>query len=755
MTGQFSQFKKELRAKPLLPLITVCLIAALLTITYMVSFGSLIFSGDLAPYLSSGIGFCLMGAVIITSLEALFSGSPGLVAIPAVNSAIILAAVSAGIATALKSNPEALFPTVTAAITVAGLATGIVFVGMGWFKLGNLIRFIPYPVIGGFLAGTGWLVISGAFKTMADTPLTLATIPDLFQPELLWRWLPGVLFGVVTWLLVRRFRHYLILPSMILGGVALFYLVMGLTNTSISQASELGFLFKPFPAGGLWQPPPFADFQLVEWGAILAQTGAIATLILISSITLLLYSSGVEVSAAREIDLNQELRACGTANLAAAFTASPPGYVIVTMSVLSSKMGVISRLVGLLIAAICAGVMFFGGSLLSLIPRIVLGGVLTYVALTFLSEWLYDGWRKLSHVDYAIVVLIMLIMSNFGLLAGLGIGLAIAAGLFIVQYSRVPVVHHTLSGRTFRSRVERPAPHVNLLRQAGAGLLALNLQGYLFFGTANRVYQTVREHLESHEHSLRLVLLDFRRVSGIDASAGLSFLRLKRLLSKEKVILGFAHLNPGVEEKLKPEVLTAADQQNWRIFPDIDRGVEWYEELVLQGDRQEAVQAQAGTVQPGQEKGGLALLFSALSEQSGEATPEQEAAALALLKYLERRDLESGERLIQQGELGHCLYFLDAGGLLVEFTAEHGEVVRLATSGPGTIVGELSMYLGAPASATVTATQPSVAYCLSSDSLKRLELEQPASAAVLHRFLLKRVSQRLQSALETVEALSE
>jgi len=81
--------------------------------------------------------------------------------------------------------------------------------------------------------------------------------------------------------------------------------------------------------------------------------------------------------------------------------------------------------------------------------------------------------------------------------------------------------------------------------------------------------------------------------------------------------------------------------------------------------------------------------------------------------------------------------------------------VRLATSGPGTIVGELSFYLGAPASSTVTAVQPSRVYRLSAENLQRLQQEDPLASAILHRFLLKRVSQRLLRVLEAVEALSD
>ena len=750
--------RQDLRPQRLLPILTVALISGLVVTTYEISFGSLIFSGDLSPFLSNGIGFCLMGAVLIGSIAALLSGNPGMIAIPTVGSAVIVATMAAGINSELSNEPQRVFPTVVAAITVASLLTGGAFLALGWFRLGNLIRYIPYPVIGGFLAGTGWLVVSGAFKTMNGIPLTMTNLGRFTEPEAMLRWLPGVIFAVILLLIVRRYKHYLITPLMILAAVLLFYLVLWLTGTSIEQATQMGLLFQPFPSGALWQPPPLNELAIVDWGAIAHQAGDIATLILISSITLLLYASGVEVTAGQEIDLNQELRACGTGNLTAAFSASPPGYTIITMSVLSFRLGANSRLVGIFMAAICTGVMFFGGPLIALFPKPVLGGVLTFLGLTFLADWLYDGWRRLSRPDYLIVACILLVMSGFGLLPGLGVGIALAAGLFIVQYSRVPVVRHALSGRSYHSRVERPDSYAELLRQEGRTLTILELQGYVFFGTANRVYEQLKERLGSDPAgALRVVMLDFRRVIGVDASAALSFVRLKRLLRQYRAMLVFTQLRPEVEQQLRRDVLTANDQDTWRVFPDLDHGLEWFEEQVIQSEagQRAAVIAQPGAVQACQERGGLALLFAALGAEAGEANPAVDEALLNLMAYLNKVELEAGQALIRQGEHHENLYFLDSGELIIEYQIEDSQPLRLATYGPGTFVGELSLYLGTPASASVTAARPSVAYSLSSEDLARLEQGVPLAAMVLHRFLLKRVGRRLQNALETVDDLSD
>jgi hypothetical protein len=178
-----------------------------------------------------------------------------------------------------------------------------------------------------------------------------------------------------------------------------------------------------------------------------------------------------------------------------------------------------------------------------------------------------------------------------------------------------------------------------------------------------------------------------------------------------------------------------------RVYPEAGQGV--------------MVMAQPGAVQAGQEQGGLALLFAALGEEARGSDGAADQALLDLMGCPERVKVATGQTLIRQAEHQGYLYFLDAGELSVDHQAEDGRQLRLTRQGPGTIMGELSLYLGTPASATVTAALPSTVYRLSSDDLGRLEREDPLAAMVLHRFLLKRTGQRLLSALETVDELSD
>jgi hypothetical protein len=234
--------------------------------------------------------------------------------------------------------------------------------------------------------------------------------------------------------------------------------------------------------------------------------------------------------------------------------------------------------------------------------------------------------------------------------------------------------------------------------------------------------------------------------------------QLKRLLRQHQAMLVFTQLRHEEgfgERQLRRDVLTAKDQDAWRVFSDLDHGLEWFEEQVIQSEagQQAAVIAQPGAVQAGQERGGLALLFAALGAEAGEANPAVGAALLNLMGYLKKVELEAGQTLLRQGEHQEKLYFLDSG-TDHQCLIEDSQPLRLAA------YGRARSSVGRPVPGHTCIRQrdrgaPSVAYSLSPEDLQRLEQSDPLAAMVLHRFLLKRVGRRLRNALETVDELSD
>src|SRR5262245_34918294 len=171
-------------------------ITGLLTILFSFSFSALIFDGPLEPWSTYGFGMALLSAVVIGIAVAMGSSLPWSIAILQDRTAPIFGLMAASITAAMvTAPPERVFLTACCAIFVATIGTGILLGGVGLLRAGNLVRFVPMPVIGGFVAGSGWLLITGAIRVMTREDGTWSHLSELFSLPRLLDWAPGALFG--------------------------------------------------------------------------------------------------------------------------------------------------------------------------------------------------------------------------------------------------------------------------------------------------------------------------------------------------------------------------------------------------------------------------------------------------------------------------------------------------------------------------------------------------------------------------------
>lgn len=729
--------REETQPEQLLPGLLSGTLFGVTEVIVALSLGSLVFSGGLAPYLPYGIGLALVTAVIMLIGVSLTSRVSGVIGSAQDSPAAILAVIAAGLAGALPGlgAPERL-ATILAAIACATVLTGAFCLALGHFKLGKLVRFIPYPVMGGFLAGTGWLLLQGSFGVIANFSLTLTSIPSLLQPSQLLLWLPGVLFALILFIGLRRIKHFLALPGILVGAIVLFYVILLATGTSITEATDRGLLLGQTVGKVIWQPFWLTDLAAVDWAAIVGQSGNIAIVLVLSVVSLLLNASALELAIRQDVNLNRELKAAGLANLLSGLAGGMVGYHALSLSALSYRVGARGRLPGLVAGLLCLLVFVAGSALLAFFPKAILGGLLFFLGLDFLYEWVVASWSKLSRTDYAVVLLILIVIGATNFLLGVGVGLVAMVALFVLNYSRINVVHHALAGTELRSNVERCAYHRRALTEdLGRQIFILELQGFIFFGTANVVLDQIRARLaDKGSAKLRYIILDFRRVTGLDSSAVISFVKAKQLAEAQGIILVFTHLSEAMQRRLEVNGL-AADDSTVRFFADLDRGLEWCEEAVLEADKITIIH--------------VPVTLSAQLADSGFS----KANTARLREFLERVDPDEGEYLMRQEEEADQLYFIERGTVSVWLELENGERVRLQTLGLGTAVGEPGLYLGTKCSASVIADSPVIAYRLTRAALAEMKAKEPELAATFHEFAARLLSERLAATTRTLEAV--
>ncbi len=714
------------------------IVSALLTIVESVSYAALIFSGTLAVHLSTGIGIALTTAAVAGLVMAVTSSYPGTVALPQNKVAPILALIAASVVATMPAGAtdQQVLLTVVAAIVVSSLMTGLFMAALGFFKLGGLIRFIPYPVIAGFLAGTGWLLLLGSVKAMTGTAVTLSSIPGLFEKSLLVRWIPGLVFAVTAHILMRRVKHFLVMPGLLFTAFAVFYAVLFANGISVDHARESGWLIHVASEGGLWKFMTLASLTGAWWPAVVSQAGSVATILLIGAVAVLLNSSALELASKQEMDLDRELKSAGAANIFAGLAGGMVGFTSLTITGLGLKMGSKSRLVGLITAAVCAAVLLLGAGVLSYFPEPIVGGMLMFLGFEFLTEWVYETRKALPFSDWVIVIMILVVVGLFGFLHGVLVGVIAAALMFVFNYSRTKFIKYELNGTHHHSNVDRPAKHRKIIRAKGERIHILRLFGYIFFGTANNLLQRIKARAaDPGSAPLRFLVLDFREVGGIDSSAVVSLVKMNQLAHKENFRVLFVHLSDAVRRQLEKGGLMDAAPRCWQEFEDLDYGLEWCEDRLLKA-----------------EGVGPAAEICTLADHLEELVPGTLDYA-KLEKYLERSELPKGHRLINAGDPSDDLFFIESGQVSVLMTLEGGETIRMRKMGDGTVVGELGLYLNQPRTASVVTEEPSVVYRLSRKALETMEEKNPQTAATFHRFMTQLLAERLINTDKTLKTL--
>jgi len=722
-----------------LPLLIAVVLIGINEVVFAISIGSLIFSGELAPYLAQGIGMALVTAIVTMISISLVSSIPSAIGSLQDSPSVILALIAAtliGSSSSLVSGKE--LDTILVIIPLSALVTGALFLGLGFLKLGGLVRFFPFPVIGGFLAGTGWLLVQGSFSTMAGYPLTLQNIEALIQPDQLLLWFPGILFAIILFASAKHYKHYLTMPVILVIAVFVFYLGLSLAEISIEQAIRQGLLLGSLQEEIIWQPLSLKNFLSADWTAILGQSGNVSIILILSLLSLLLNTSALEVTIEKDVDFNRELRAAGAANILSGVSGGMVGYQTLSSSILSYRIGARSRIVGLLAGLFCGLILFTGSRWITLLlPKAIIGGLLLYTGLEFLDEWVVSSRKKLVPLDYLVVIGILVVIAATDFLIGVAVGLGATLVLFVINYGQIKIVRHTLSGKDLQSNVERSELQRRKLRELGVHIHILELQGFIFFGTANTLFTQIKARIsDTKQAALSYIILDFCRISGLDSSAVFSFIKCRQIAEAHEITLILANLSDRIERQL--EVGGLFKDASWlRRFSDLDHALEWCEEQLLNS---------AGLVDM--------PVPSTLPDRLVDAGFNEDEIR-NLTTYLERVEIAEGDCLIHQGDEANDLYLVDSGQFSIYLELENENCLRLQTTGTRTVIGETGMYLGTARTASVIADEPSVAYRLSKAALAEMREKEPDLAAAFHEFVARQLAERLADTTRLVSMLSK
>ena len=238
----------------------------------------------------------------------------------------------------------------------------------------------------------------------------------------------------MTW---HRSRTPFGLPLILIGGVIAAHVVFWLAGLSPAEAQASGWTFQPPPTVSLMLPWSAAEIGRYPWYALPEIGGNLVAVIFVTASSTLFNTAGIEVALHREANLERELNVTGLANMLSGVFGGYTGCISISRTVLNFNGGGTGRLSGLTVAAISALMLAVAPVLLGYMPKFVLGGLLIYLAADQLHRWIVESHKRLSLTEYLSLLAIIVVIVQWGFIAGIGFGVVIGCATFALSAARI------------------------------------------------------------------------------------------------------------------------------------------------------------------------------------------------------------------------------------------------------------------------------------------------------------------------------
>ncbi|KAK5069587.1 hypothetical protein LTR64_008268 [Lithohypha guttulata] len=478
-----------------------------------------------------------------------------------------------------EDDSKSVLATTVLSFAISSVLTGAVFFLMGACRLGSLIGFFPRHILIGCIGGVGWFLVATGVEVSARLPgnleYNIPTLKQLFRADTFMLWLIPLALAIVLMITQRFVKSNFLVGGYFVSVAAIFYFFKFALGIQMDTLHSNGWIFDSPPAGNPWYHFwTLYDLKAVHWGALADTIPTMFALTFFGILHVPINVPALGISTGEDnLNVDRELIAHGVSNTLSGLCGSVQNYLVYTNSLLFIDCGGNDRLAGILLAAGTFGILLAGPVIIGYIPIMVVGALIFLLGIELLEEAVVDTFGKVHKLEYATIWIIVITMGIWDFVAGILVGIVLAALNFVVQTSQRTAIRAEYSGEIAQSTVRRPPVQRKFLHEAGQQLFVIKLAGFLFFGTIVGVENRIRALLADdafRASPLRFVVLDMSSINGIDFSAAEAFTRINRLLSKRGVQL----LISGLE--LDGEIGMAL--RNVGLFSE-DSGVSVYETL--------------------------------------------------------------------------------------------------------------------------------------------------------------------------------
>jgi SulP family sulfate permease len=708
------------------------LAAMLVALPAAIAFGVTIYSAIAPSHAALGALAGIIGASVIGLIASILGGTDRLISAPCAPAAALLSAFA--IELVGQGVPGG---NVILMLLMLGVLAGMFQVLFGFVGIGRLIKYIPYPVVSGYLTGVGLIIIGSQISKLLGSPTGTRWYESLYTVGL-WDWRAlavGLTTMLVMWVspgLTQR------LPGTVLGIAAGIACYFGLASQdpSLLQLADNNLVIGPLGASGdgyiqsitsRWNE--IGDLRLSQVAALLGNALTLAVLLSIDTLKTCVVLDQLTRS---QHNPNRELVAQGIANIASSSVGGIPGAGTMGATLVNLSSGAQTRASGLVegVSALIFALLL--SSFIAWIPVAALAGILIVVGIRMIDRGPLRFIQSSATVfDFGVVVTVVVVALTVGLIAASATGVALAIILFLREQIGGSVVRHKFYVNQMSSSWHRPEAESRILEKKGDQAVIFELQGSLFFGTTQQLYSQLEPELKGRN----FVILDMKRIQSVDVTAAHLLCQVRDSLAERGALLLLSNVreslpnNHNLKEFLAQTGVTD-NPENVRLFDELDSAIEWVEDRLL-GEREQT--------SPEPE--------TPLELQEMELFKHRKDETLAdLEKRLVRRSYAAGDTVYSQGEPGDEIYLIRSGSVKIFAPLGGGRTRHVATFGRGDFFGGLAFLDGLPRGNDAVAASNTEFFILSQEEFNNLAEEHKKLALTLLQALARSLALRLRHA---------
>jgi SulP family sulfate permease len=717
------------------------LAAMLVALPAAVGFGVTVYATIAPDYAAFGALAGILGATALGLIASTLGGTDRLISAPCAPAAAVLSAFS------IELVRQGVQPgSIVLMLTMLGILTGLIQILIGFLGVGKLIKYIPYPVVSGYLSGVGLIIIGSQIPKFVGAPAGKNWLEVLIAPQV-WDWRGLAIGGITVLATLLAPKMTKRVPATIIGIFAglLTYVGLAASDASMLELAGNTLVIGPLGASGegylgliadRWQQ--IGELKLSQVGALV---GSALTLAALLSIDTLKTCVVLDQMTRTRHDPNRELAAQGLGNLLASAIGGMPGAGTMGASLVNLSSGAQTRISGIAEGVLALVAALLLGAFVAWIPVATLSGVLIVVGLRMIDT---DPFRFLESrstvLDFAVVLAVVGVALTIGLIYASAVGVVLSIMLFLREQVGGNVVRRRSLVSHRSSTWYRPESEMRIIEQKGGSAVIYELQGSLFFGTTHQLHLTLEPEIRSCEY----LILDMQRVQSVDITAAHMLTLVRDSLAERGVPLLLSSVRENLpngrnlREFFELSGLTSGNGQVI-LMPTLEAAIEWVEDRLV-GELEPLVD----------ERAPLELHEMALFQGRKDATLSDLDACM------QKRSCKTGETIFAQGGAGNELYLIRSGEVRVMSLVGAGnQLHHIATFGRGDFFGGLAFLDRRPRGDEAIAHRDTELYVLTREKFNQLADEHKRMAFILLSAIARTLAIRLRHADDELILLQE